>query len=99
MKKFQLLKWTAEVREKELQFLCVDLLDDSNPTVIFETESESEAHNYLEKESELLCIHIFNHGGLKFANVDCLMLQEVEVDEDGDVVECEYLDIRYPEGE
>lgn len=104
MKKFQLLKWTAEVREKELQFLffngrSVDLLDDSNPTVIFETESESEAYNYLEKESELLCIHIFNRCGLKFANVDCLMLQEVEVDEDGDVVECEYLDIRYPEGE
>lgn len=104
MKKFQLLKWTAEVREKELQFLfsnghSVDLLDDSNPTVIFETESESEAYNYLEKESELLCIHIFNQCGLKFANVDCLMLQEVEVDEDGDVVECEYLDIRYPEEE
>lgn len=104
MKKFQLLKWTAEVREKELQFLffnghSVDLLNDSNPTVIFETESESEAYNYLEKESELLCIHIFNHCGLKFANVDYLMLQEVEVDEDGDVVECEYLDIRYPEGE
>lgn len=104
MKKFQLLKWTAEVKEKELQFLflnehSVDLLDDSNPTVIFETESESEAYNYLEKESELLCIHIFNNCGLKFANVDCLMLQEVEVDEDGDVVECEYLDIRYPEEE
>ena len=104
MKKFQLLKWTAEVREKELQFLffnghSVDLLDDSNPTVIFETESESEAYNYLEKESELLCIPIFNHCGLKFANVDCLMLQKVEVDEDGDVVECEYLDIRYPEEE
>lgn len=100
MKKFQLLKWTAEVSEKELQHLeSVDLLIDSNPTVIFETESESEAYNYLEKESELLCIHIFNHCGLKFANVDCLMLQEVEVDEDGDVVECEYLDIRYPEGE
>lgn len=104
MKKFQLLKWTAEIKEKELQFLfsnahSVDLLDDSNPTVIFETESESEAYNSLEKESELLCIHIFNHGGLKFANVDCLMLQEVEVDEDGDVVECEYLDICYPEGE
>lgn len=100
MKKFQLLKWTAEIREKELQHLeSVNLLIDSNPTVIFETESESEAHNCLEKESELLCIHIFNNGGLKFANVDCLMLQEVEVDEDGDVVECEYLDIRYPEGE
>ena len=104
MKKFQLLKWTVEVKEKELQFLFfkdsdVDLLDDSNPTVIFETESESEAYDYLEKESELLCIHIFNRGSLKFANVDCLMLQEVEVDEDGDVVECEYLDIRYPEGE
>ena len=100
MKKFQLLKWTAEVSEKELQHLeSVDLLIDSNPTVIFETESESEAYNYLEKESELLCIHIFNHCGLKFANVDCLMLQEVEVDEDGDVVECEYLDICYPEGE
>lgn len=109
MKKFQLLKWTAEVREKELQFLFfnghnfddIDLLKDhdSNPTVIFETESESEAYNYLEKESELLCIHIFNHYGLKFANVDCLMLQEAEVDEDGDVVECEYLDIRYPEEE
>lgn len=104
MKKFQLLKWTTEVKEKELQFLFfkdsdIDLLNNSNPTVIFETESESEAHNSLEKESELLCIHIFNRGGLKFANVDCLMLQEVEVDEDGDVVECEYLDIRYPEGE
>lgn len=103
MKKFQLLKWTVELKEKELQFLffkdCnVDLLDDSNPTVIFETESENEAYDYFEKESELLCIHIFNHGGLKFANVDCLMLQEVEVDEDGDVVECEYLNIRYPEG-
>ena len=102
MKKFQLLKWTAEVREKELQFLffnghSVDLLDDSNPTVIFETESESEAYNYLEKESELLCIHIFNHCGLNFAEVDCLLLREVEFDEDGDVVNCEYLDIRYPE--
>lgn len=104
MKKYQLLKWTAELREKELQFLLsnepsVDLLNDSNPTVIFETESESEAHNSLERESELLCIYIFNSRGLKFANVDCLMLQEVEVDEDGDIVECEYLDIRYPEGE
>lgn len=100
MKKFQLLKWTAEVSEKELQHLeSVDLLIDYDPVVIFETESESEAYNYLEKESELLCIHIFNHCGLKFANVDCLMLQEVEVDEDGDVVECEYLDIRYPEEE
>lgn len=81
MKKFQLLKWTAEVREKELQFLFFN------------------GHSVDLKESELLCIHIFNHCGLKFANVDCLMLQEVEVDEDGDVVECEYLDIRYPEGE
>lgn len=104
MKKFQLLKWTAEIREKELQFLffnghSVDLFDDSNPTVIFETESESEAYKYLEKESKLLCIHIFNYCGLKFANVDCLMLREVEVDEDGDAVECEYLDIRYPEGD
>lgn len=100
MKKFQLLKWTAEVSEKELQHLeSVDLLIDYDPVVIFETESEREVYEYLEKESELLCIHIFNHCGLKFANVDCLMLQEVEVDEDGDVVECEYLDIRYPEGE
>lgn len=100
MKKFQLLKWTAEVREKELQCLEeVELLDNHDPVVEFESDSENEAYNYLEKESELLCIHIFNHGGLKFANVDCLMLQEVEVDEDGDVVECEYLDIRYPEGE
>lgn len=100
MKKFQLLKWTAEVSEKELQHLeSVDLLIDYDPVVIFETESEREVYEYLEKESELLCIHIFNHCGLKFANVDCLMLQEVEVDEDGDVVECEYLDIRYPEEE
>ena len=100
MKKFQVLKWTAEVKERELQYLDdINLLDDPNPTVIFETESESEAHNYLEKESELLCIHFLNHHGLKFANVDCLMLQEVEVDEDGDVVECEYLGIRYPEVE
>lgn len=36
---------------------------------------------------------------LKWTAVDCFMLQEVEVDEDGDVVECEYLDIRYPEEE
>lgn len=100
MKKFQLLKWTAEVRENELQCLEeVELLDNHDPAVEFESDSESEAYDYLEKESELLCIHIFNQGGLKFANVDCLMLQEVEVDEDGDVVECECLDIRYPEGE
>lgn len=101
MKKFELLKWTAEIKEEELQFLFsndhdVNLLDDPNPNVIFETESESEAYNSLEKESELLCINIFNHGGLKFANVDCLMLQEVEVDEDGEAVDCECLDIRYP---
>lgn len=100
MKKFQLLKWTAEVSEKELQHLeSVDLLIDYDPVVIFETESESEAYNYLEKESELLCIHIFNHRGLKFANVDCLLLMEVEVDEDGNIEEYEYLNICYPEEE
>lgn len=94
MKKFQLLKWTAEVREKELQFLFfnghnfddIDLLKDHDPTVILETESASEAYDCLETESELLCIHIFNH-----------LLREVEFDEDGDVIDCEYLDIRYPE--
>ena len=100
MKKFQVLKWTAEVREKELQCLEeVELLDNHDPAVEFESNSKNEAYNYLEKESELLCIYKFDSCGLKFANVDCLMLQEVEVDEDGDVVECEYLDIRYPEGE
>lgn len=31
------------------------------------------------------------------AEVDCLLLREVEFDEDGDVIDCEYLDIRYPE--
>ena len=98
MKKFQLLKWTAEVSEKELQHLeSVDLLIDYDPVVIFETESEREVYEYLETESELLCIHIFNHCGLKFAEVDCLLLREVEFDEDGDVINCEYLDIRYPE--
>lgn len=99
-KSYQVLKWTAEVREKELQCLEeVELLDNHDPAVEFESDSESEAYDFLEKESELLCIHIFNHCGLKFANVDCLMLQEVEVDEDGDVVECEYLDMRYPKVE
>lgn len=97
MKKFQLLKWTAEVSEKELQHLeSVDLLIDYDPVVILETESTSEAYDCLETESELLCIHIFNHCNLKFAEVDCLLLQEVEIDEDGDVIDCEYLDIRYP---
>jgi hypothetical protein len=38
MKKFQLLKWTAEVSEKELQHLeSVDLLIDYDPVVIFVT--------------------------------------------------------------
>lgn len=104
MKKFQLLKWTAEVREKELQFLFfnghfeyTDLLFNYDPTVIFETESESEAHEHLEKESELLCIHAFKIQDLKFVEVDCLMLQEVETDEDGNVIDCEYLNICYPE--
>lgn len=76
MKKFQLLKWTAEVSEKELQHL------------------ES-----LEKESKLLHIHKFNSCGLKFAEVDCLLLMEVEVDEDGNIEEYEYLNICYPEEE
>lgn len=100
MKKFQLLKWTAEVSEKELQHLeSVDLLIDYDPVVIFETESEREVYEYLETESELLCIHIFNHCGLKFAEVDCLLLREVEVDEDGNIEEYEYLNICYPEEE
>lgn len=98
MKKFQLLKWTAEVREKELQYLDdIDLLKDHDPTVILETESASEAYDCLETESELLCIHKFDSCGLKFANVDCLSLREVEFDEDGGVIDCEYHDIRYPE--
>ena len=97
MKKFQLLKWTAEVSEKELQHLeSVDLLIDYDPVVIFETESEREVYEYLEKESGLLHIHKFDSCGLKFAEVDCLLLREIEVDEDGDVIDCEYLDMRYP---
>lgn len=96
-KSYQVFKWTAEVKEKELQCLEeVELLDNHDPAVEFESDSESEAYNYLEKESELLCIHKFDSCGLKFANVDCLMLQEVEVDEDGDIIDCEYLDMRYP---
>lgn len=75
----------------------VELLDNHDPAVEFESDSESEAYDCLETESELLCIHIFNHCGLNFAEVDCLLLREVEFDEDGDVVNCEYLDIRYPE--
>lgn len=97
MKKFQLLKWTAEVRENGHTFDSIDLLKDNDPTVILETDSESEAYDCLETESELLCIHIFNNCGLNFAEVDCLLLREVEFDEDGDVVNCEYMDIRYPE--
>lgn len=97
MKKFQLLKWTVEVKKKELQYLDdIDLLKDHDPTVILETDSQSEAYDCLETESELLCIHIFNHCGLNFAEVDCLSLREVEFDEDGDIIDCEYLDIRYP---
>lgn len=100
MKKFQLLKWTAEVSEKELQHLeSVDLLIDYDPVVIFETESEREVYGYLEKESKLLHIHKFNFYGLKFAEVDCLLLMEVEVDEDGNIEEYEYLNICYPEEE
>lgn len=100
MKKYQVLKWTAEVSEKELQCLKeVELLNNHDPAVEFESDSEREAYDFLEKESGLLHIHKFNSCGLKFAEVDCLLLMEVEVDEDGDVVECEYLDIRYPEVE
>lgn len=83
-KSYQVLKWTAEVREKELQ------------SVEFESDSESEAYDFLEKESGLLHIHKFDSCGLKFAEVDCLLLQKVEVDEDGDIIDCEYLDMRYP---
>lgn len=35
--------------------------------------------------------------GLKFAEVDCLLLQEVELDEDGNIIECEYINICYPD--
>lgn len=86
-KSYQVLKWTAEVREKELQ--CLEAVE-------FESDSESEAYDFLEKESGLLHIHKFDSCGLKFAEVDCLLLQEVEVDEDGDIIDCEYLDMRYP---
>lgn len=100
MKKYQVLKWTAEVREKELQHLEeVELLDNHDPAVEFESDYKSKAYDFLEKESGLLHIHKFDSCGLKFAEVDCLLLMEVEVDEDSDVVECEYLDMRYPEEE
>ena len=86
-KSYQVLKWTAEVREKELQCLEeVELLDNHDPAVEFESDSESEAYDFLEKESGLLHIHKFDSCGLKFAEVDCLLLQEVEVDEDGDII-------------
>mgnify|MGYP000047589435 FL=1 len=77
----------------------VELLDNHDPAVEFESDYESKAYDFLEKESGLLHIHKFDSCGLKFAEVDCLLLMEVEVDEDGDVVECEYLDMRYPKVE
>ena len=44
-----------EVREKELQCLEeVELLDNHDPAVEFESDSESEAYDFLEKESGLL---------------------------------------------
>lgn len=50
-KSYQVLKWTAEVREKELQCLEeVELLDNHDPAVEFESDSESEAYDFLEKE-------------------------------------------------
>lgn len=98
MKKYQVLKWTAEVREKELQCLEeVELLDNHDPVVEFESDSESEAYDFLEKENKLLCIHHFSNCGLKFVKVDCLLLQEVELDEDGNIIECEYINICYPD--
>jgi hypothetical protein len=58
------LKWTAEVREKELQCLEeVELLDNHDPAVEFESDSESEAYDFLEKESGLLHIHKFDSCG------------------------------------
>lgn len=99
-KSYQVLKWTAEVREKELQCLEeVELLDNHDPAVEFESDSENEAYDFLEKESGLLHIHKFDSCGLKFAEVDCLLLRKVEVDEDGDVIDCEYLDMCYPKVE
>lgn len=96
-KSYQVLKWTAKVREKELQCLKeVELLDNHDPTVEFESDSESEACDFLEKESRLLHIHKFDSRRVKFAEVDCLLLQEVEVDEDGDIIDCAYLDMRCP---
>ena len=96
-KSYQVLKWTAKVREKKLQCLEeVELLDNHDTAVEFESDSESEVYDFLEKESGLLHIHKFDFRGLKFAKVDYLLLQEVEVDEDGDIIDCEYLDMRYP---
>lgn len=70
-KSYQVLKWTAEVREKELQCLEeVELLDNHDPAVEFESDSESEAYDFLEKESGLLHIHKFDSCGLKFADLD-----------------------------
>ena len=45
MKKFQLLKWTAEVSEKELQHLeSVDLLIDYDP-VVFRKRKQVTSHS------------------------------------------------------
>lgn len=76
-KSYQVLKWTAEVREKELQCLEeVELLDNHDPAVEFESDSESEAYDFLEKESGLLHIHKFDSCGLKFAEFRKLHRQQ-----------------------
>ena len=47
MKKYQVLKWTAVVREKELQHLEeVELLDNHDPAVEFESDYESKAYDF-----------------------------------------------------
>lgn len=71
-KSYQVLKWTAEVREKELQHLEeVELLDNHDPAVEFESDYESKAYDFLEKESGLLHIHIIStEKFLKWADKD-----------------------------
>lgn len=66
-KSYQVLKWTAEVREKELQCLEeVELLDNHDPAVEFESDSESEAFDLL---GNTVCIPVIKAISERLADI------------------------------
>lgn len=96
-KKYRVSKWTTEVSGEDLRNLReVELMNNSNPTIEFESEDLESAEKFF--WNEILAISKYRNV-ITVYNVDCVELTLDELDDDGECIDSEYIDMRYAEPE